>query len=261
MANIAFTTLIILLLAAPGAIARASYFSHEFTRQVLPRNWTDDIARAILWSIPFHFVGAAVVEFLQHCTQWRTTMTFLVMFRLLSGEYDGQLEPIVARLYENAKYLTAYYGLMVLFAFGIGHLFRWVVWRWEWDIRWPKVFAFRSPWLYTLMGRGKLPVQANERILVYVDALTDLPANVSGRTILYRGLVSGFSTNEDGTLQDILLTGAYRGKFDHPQGWVARLCGDKPAFSWQPIEPGNFFALRYSEIKNLNITYEIYPPR
>jgi len=256
MANIAFTTLIILMLAAPGAVARASYFSNEFTRQVLPRNWTDDMARAILWSIPFHVVGVWCVELLQHHTSIQTTMNFLVVFRMLSGEYEGQVSPVVARLYDNAGYLTVYYGMILLAAFGLGHGIRFVVWKYELDVRWPNLLAYRSPWLYTLLGRGKLQVGPNETILVYVDALTDLPAEVPGKTVLYRGLVSGFSTEEDGTLREIILTGAYRGKFSHVRGLFFR----KATFVWQAIEPGDYLTLKYADLKNLNITYQIYSP-
>jgi hypothetical protein len=255
MANIAFTTLVILILAAPGAIARAGYFSNEFTRQVLPRNWTDDIARAILWSIPFHVVGVWCVEMLQHHTEVNTTMNFLVVFRLLSGEYEGQVAPVVARLYENAFYITVYYSVILLAAFGLGHLLRWVVWSQELDVRWPNLLAYRSPWLYTLLGRGKLKVSPNQTILVYVDALTDLPAEVPGKTVLYRGLVSAFSTEENGTLRDIILTGAYRGKFTQRTGPFSH----KPRFVWQAIEPGDYLTLKYADLKNLNITYQIYP--
>jgi len=256
MANIAFTTLVILILAAPGAIARSSYFSDKFTRQVLPRNWTDDIARAILWSIPFHLVGVWCVEMLQHHTDVKTTMNFLVVFRLLSGEYEGQVGHVVARLYANASYITVYYGAVLFAAFALGHLLRWVVWYGELDVRWPNLLAFRSPWLYTLLGRGKLEVGPTQTILVYVDALTDLPAEVPGKTVLYRGLVSGFSTEENGTLRDIILTGAYRGKFTQRVGLLSR----KPKFVWQAIEPGDYLTLKYTDLKNLNITYRIYPP-
>lgn len=260
MANIAFTTLVILILAAPGAIARTSYFSNEFTRQVLPRNWTDDIARAILWSIPFHLIGGWCVEMLQHHTDLKTTMNLLVVFRLLSGEYEGEVGFVVAWLYENASYITVYYGTMLLVALGLGHGLRWVIWHLELDVRWPNLLGYRSPWLYMLLGRGKLKVGPHQTILVYVDALTDLPAEVSGKTVLYRGLVSGFTTQEDGTLRDIILTGAYRGKFTQPGGLLSRLLPHQPKFVWQAVEPGDYLTLKYADLKNLNITYQIYPP-
>ena len=43
VSNLAFTSLIFLLLAVPGYVARACYHSGNFTRHLLPRSWTDDI--------------------------------------------------------------------------------------------------------------------------------------------------------------------------------------------------------------------------
>ena len=54
MNNIAFTTLVILVMAFPGHVLRASYYAGTFTRNVLPKSWTDDIAKAALYSLPLH---------------------------------------------------------------------------------------------------------------------------------------------------------------------------------------------------------------
>ena len=62
--NIAFTTLVILILAVPGYIARSAYQTDKFTRDVLQRDITSGIVLAILYSIPFHFLGAAVINHL-----------------------------------------------------------------------------------------------------------------------------------------------------------------------------------------------------
>ena len=74
--------------------------------------------------------------------------------------------------------------------------------------------------------------------------------------MLYRGLVSAFTTEENGALRDIVLTGAYRGKFTQPHGPFRH----RPIFEWQEIEPGDYLTLKYADLKNLNITYQIYPP-
>lgn len=254
MTNIAFTTLVVIVLAFPGYIFRACYFADTFTRQVLPRSWTDDIAKAILYSLPFHVVGILLFEFLQHHGWIKHTLSFEVGFRILTGDYgespannEYRLANLVRTLYDNSRYLLSYYAFAVIGALVVGHALRSLVWKLELDVKVPVLFGFRNPWLYTLMGRGQLPVP-HSQILVWVDALTDEPTEVPGKTRLYRGLVSGFTTEESGALRDIILTAARRGKLKTRKG-------KEPEFLWQPINPGDFFVLRYAEIKNINITY------
>ena len=88
MTNIAFTTLVILVLSFPGYVLRASYYAGKFTSHVLPRNWTEDIARAILISLPLHLTMLSVFEWLQYSGVIHTTLTFEVVFRILAGEYN-----------------------------------------------------------------------------------------------------------------------------------------------------------------------------
>lgn len=78
------------------------------------------------------------------------------------------------------------------------------------------------------LGRGQLEGVPSKSIIVWVDALTDEP------TEEIRGLI---------------ITAARRSKFKKSEGT------EKAAFSWQRIKPGDYFLIRYNEIKNLNITY------
>lgn len=254
MTNIAFTSLLFLLLALPGYIFLASYFSTEFTRQVLQRSWTDDLAKAIIFSLPFHILGVFTVSYLQHAHLIHHTLNVESVFRMLAGEfsntgtdYNDRFSVVLDHLYQSKAHLLTYYVLILLAAFGLGHLSRWLVWEFELDVSWPKVFAFRNEWIYSILGRGQLEGVPSKDIIVWVDALTDEPTEVEGRTRLYRGLVAAFTTDERGALRDLIITAARRSKFMKVEGEVH--------FTWQRIEPGDYFLMRYSEIKNLNITY------
>lgn len=155
MTNIAFTSLLFLLLALPGYIFLASYFSHEFTRQVLQRSWTDDLAKAIIFSLPFHIVGVLIVVGLQHANVIHHTLNIESVFRMLAGEfsntgsdYNYRFSEVLDRLYQSNVHLLIYYVLLLLAAFGFGHLFRWIVWGYELDVHCPKIFAFRNADLF-----------------------------------------------------------------------------------------------------------------
>lgn len=254
MTNIAFTSLIFLVLAFPGYVFLASYLSNEFTRQVLVRSWTDDLAKAIISSLPFHVVGILIVEYLQRFNVIHHTLDAEIAFRMLAGEFSNtghdyrlHFGEIVERLYQNQGYLLAYYVLILIAAWGVGHCLRYLVWNCELDLKLPAVFKFKNSWIYSILGRGQLEGVPSKDILVWIDALTDEPTEVPGKTRLYRGLVAGFTTDGNGALRDLIVTAASRSKFTLKEG--------KHEFSWQRIEPGDYFLIKYSEIKNLNITY------
>ena len=257
MTNIAFTSLVLLVLAFPGYIFLASYFSNEFTQQVLVKSWTDDLAKAILFSLPLHAVGVLIVECLQHHQIIHHTLDYEIAFRMLAGEFSGggedythRFSAILGRLHDNSLYLLIYYGVILLTAWGLGHVCRYVIWEYALDVRFPTVFGFRSKWLYTIMGRGQLEGVTPSDTMVWVDALTDEPTDMPGKTRIYRGVVAGFSTDEKGALRDLLLTRARRSKFKKDEGRSPEY-----EFAWQSITPGDYLLLKYDEIKNLNITY------
>jgi hypothetical protein len=265
MTNIAFTSLVILVLAFPGYVFSASYFSNEFTRQVLAKSWTDDLAKAIIFSLPFHVVGILLIEWLQHCQVIHHTLDHEIAFRMLAGEfsktgsdYNLPMYMVLRRLYQNWPYLLSYYVLILLAAWAVGHFFRHMVWEYELDVRFPRTLGFRNRWIYHLLGRGQLEGVRAKDTITLLDALTDEPAEAPGKTRLYRGVVAGFTTDEMAAPREVILTAARRSKFKKLEG------KEEFEFSWQRIEPGDYFAMKYSEIKNLNITYraadEAIPP-
>ena len=255
MTNLAITTLALLVLAFPGYILRASYYAGKFTRHVLPRNWTDDLAKAILYSLPLHVLVIGVFQWLHDNGRIHTTLDFQTVARIVSGQYEGNFVGDIERLYANTRFLVWYYVLILAIAIALGSASRWIVWRGNWDVRLPWL-RYNNEWLYTLMGRDvNIPKDyEGGKVYVRVEALTKIPMEEgTGKMRLYRGFVEGFTTEENGTLRDILITDAERGNFRKEPA-------KEPEFYWKPIKPGNLVVLKYSELQNLNISYLIDVP-
>lgn len=242
MTNIAFTTLLVLLFAVPGFVVRASYWSGD--KQVLPTNWTDDIAKGFLYAVPFHLVGILIVDGILIHRGWLSTHTnFYHLFQLISGSYEKGAEPIVYALYEDRGLLLVYSVLVVGVAFLVGYKLRGYVWEHKLDLRYPRIFGFGNAWLYELV-RPRLLLNFSE-LYVFAEALTRIPISEgSTKTRLYRGIVYTFSVDETGGLRDIFLTETQRGEMDNDG-----------QFRWKPIVPSSKFVLKYSEVVNLNISY------
>jgi hypothetical protein len=172
-----------------------------------------------------------------------TRVDFEVAFRLLAGEYGKDGEEFIGIINDIYKYIhriALYLATILIVAHLSGVTLRNIVWSWKWDVRWPSLFRYKNRWLYLLSKRNELRMRAP--YLTYVDAL----AEEGGKTQLYRGVIIGFTTDDKGELKDLYLTKSLRGKHIEEEG--------KRKFVWREI-PGDSFILKYSEIKNLNVSF------
>lgn len=245
MPNIAFLSLIYLLFAVPGFLFRWIYFSGGFTRQLLPKSWTDEIGKALLITIPFHLGWIAMFELCKHYGPCAYTVTYRTAFELLTGDY-GDPTTLVQLLYSNAWYLLSYYVLAATTACAVGHQLRRLVWLRELDASHP-LLTYRNEWLYTIMGRGKLPGVKQKETVALIDVLVDQDAGLPGKTILYQRRALVFSANENGSLRNITLGDVLRAAFEEQEG-------EPPRLIWKAV-PGDEFVVDYSHVRNLNITY------
>jgi hypothetical protein len=246
--NLALTTIIVLLLASPGFIARSSYYKQKFNKQAIPKSMTEDVVRGLLYAMPIHLAVVFVWEHIHHRWWIGRDIDFETVFRILSGDYgsDGRLyKPIVSSLYSNIHLILSYFAAVIGFAFFGGHWLRNCVWKYQWDVRFPAVFGYRSDWLYFLFGRGEAP--RGIQILPYADVIVEHPGQNKG-TRIYRGVVLDFITDEDGKLTDLVLIETRRGKFEKQPD-------EKDRFYWEVI-PGDYFIIKYEQVLNLNMTYE-----
>jgi len=248
MPSIAFLSLIYLLLAVPGFLYRSFYHSGEFTRSLLPRSWTDEIGKAILYSVPFHALWIAIFQWCQYLGVFHYSMSLETFVRLMAAEYAGSdysFHSIIVRIYENMAYVTFYYFAVLITAVMTGNLFRKTVWEGELDVKQPWL-RYRSEWLYKIMGRGALKDVPFKDTEAWIDILSEQDTSVPGRTMLYRGLAAGYTTEDNGALRDLILTD------------VKRTDGEKNDVGevrWRRV-PGRFFVMSYSKVRNMNITYE-----
>lgn len=248
MPNIAFLSLVYLLLAVPGFLVRSSYYSGEFTRNLLPRSWTDEIGKAILYSVPFHLLWIGIFELAQHVGVIHHTLTVEAVLRLMAGEYangESSFHGIVVSFYSNVAYLLVYYCGVLLTALFAGNQARILVWEKELDVKRPWL-QYRSEWLYKFMGRGALEGVPLNDTDAWVDILSEQDTSIPGKAMLYRGLAAGYTTEQNGALRDIILTD------------VKRTDGEKDATGgvrWVRV-PGRFFVMSYSKVRNMNVTFE-----
>lgn len=252
MPNIAFLGLIYLLLAVPGFLYRSFYHSGEFTRNLLPRSWTDEIGKGILYGAPFHLLGIIIIHYLQRFGITHRTLTMESVLRLMAGEYSGSeysFHEVSSRLYDNAAYVFCYYVGVLAAAFYAGWQARKIVWGMELDVKYSWL-RYRSEWLYKIMGRGALKGVSMKDTGAWIDILSEQETQIPGKAMLYRGLAAGYTTEESGALRDVILTDVRRTGGETVDGKA----------KWTQI-PGEFMVMSYSKVRNINISYEQHSKR
>jgi len=252
MPNIAFLGLIYLLLAVPGFLYRSLYHSGEFTRNLLPRSWTDEIGKAIIYGVPFHALAIVISHYLQVFGFTHRSLTMESVIRVLAAEYSipgNSFHEIFTQFDDNIGFVSCYYLGVLVTVFFAGRYARKLVWGNEFDVKFPWL-RYRSEWLYRIMGRGVLKGVPMKDTGAWIDILSEQETQIPGRTMLYRGLAAGYTTKENGALRDIILTDASRTDGEKENGVV----------KWKQI-PGKFLIMSYGKVRNMNITYEQHSKR
>ncbi|CUS37522.1 hypothetical protein [Candidatus Nitrospira nitrificans] len=241
MGNIAFTTLVVLLLAIPGYMVRKFYYVEEFTREVLRRSLTEEVYQSILYSLPFHFLTVLAIDALYLSGCIPIYVDYEILLRFLSGMASSDSDGVIKAAESLNRYLPSisiYFALTALLGMLCGMVLRVLVWRYKLDVRYPSLFRFPNRWLYTFTGRDW--EKDDEYQYVVLDVICSLTKE---KTRLYRGVIFAFETNSNGDLEQIQLGFAYRGKFKE----------DDRSFYWESV-PGDVLVLKYDLVQSLNIT-------
>ena len=253
--NFAFPALLVFLLVLPGIILRYSYARGPWgwASPTSLRRVSEELAYGVAFSLLLHAVWLGVVRRLGYAPDVNA------MFLLLVGNFgDGsehldRVRASVAGHYGGiAGYLVSLYAAAGV-AGNLGHR---AVRRLKLDHR-TRIFRFDNYWYYMLTGEV-LAFRENageSRSVdgVYFSAVVD---HASG-SYLYRGIVSDFTFDRDGSLDTVVLTDAHRRKL------VDDRQEDEPSTHLGPVEPderyyeirGDFLILRYAEIRTLNLDY------
>jgi len=252
--NLAFPALLIVILILPGVIARFWYRKGTWEYPVHVEPFAEQVFQGLIWAAALHFLWCAGAVFIfQQAVDIRAVLTLLAapsgepMERALASATS---KPIVTLVYFVSLYLFA--GLSGYW----GHL---LVRRTKLD-RKLRFFQFENEWHYVLSGEYFVDEQEQRVGLVDAeDSAIDVVqvsavAEVGGDAYLYTGRLRRFFFDREGVLDRLVLTDTFRRKIsaDRESGQEQRAAADDERF--YKIE-GDYFVIRYGELKNLNIGY------
>jgi hypothetical protein len=253
--SFAFPALLVFLLVLPGIILRYSYARGPWgwASPTSMRRVSEELAYGVAFALVAHAVWLALVRALGFAPDVEAMIMLLVGD---FGDRSGELARVVASIADHytgvAGYLVSLYAAAGI-AGNLGHR---AVRRLKLDHR-TKTFRFDNYWYYMLTGEV-LDFRENAgegRAVdgVYVSAVVD---HASG-SFLYRGIVTDFTFDRDGTLDTIVLTDAHRRRLE------ADRQDQEPPAQVGPAEPderyyeirGDFLVLHRAELRTLNLDY------
>lgn len=250
--NFLFTTVLVLLLVAPGLSFFRLYYAGRFSIRYSNLTITDQIFRSI---VPGLTLQAVLFWFINswHPAGYVVHLDLLGTL-LLGAKEDKTVREAFIMLETNLGITLLYYTGVLALSGAAGWATRKAVRRFKWDRRY-RWLRYDNEWHYLLTGEiletsDILPIirlyDAKRIDFVVVDALVKL----ENSDTLYSGFLAGYELAADGGLRTIYIHSAQRKQLSTPTPEVP--ASDK----YYPVD-GHLLTLPYDQLLNLNISYFI----
>lgn len=236
--NVAFPALLIFLLILPGLIFNSTFYKIENTPLTYVPFTSKTIISAVVTLI-LHTLGLLILTYFTN-----HPLNAWPLLTLISGAQGKEYSAVLSSLNMSQILFFALYLLIIYFlAFICGYAVRSLIVKWRWDRL--SVFEIDSPWYYLFKGYDWEDGNPGG---VQIAAILEM----GGSCFLYVGILEKFFLNVDGNIDRLVLTNAMRREIKNDK---------KPNESetdllkrFYPID-GNYFVLKYSEVKNLNVQF------
>jgi hypothetical protein len=255
--NFALPAILIFLLVLPGIILRYTYarglFKWNSPDNIRPI--TDEIAYSILFATAIHMFFGLILYYV-----FSIKVKIDVVLMLLIGSFgkdSKSFEYCIQSVTDSPVYIGIYFLVVNGLSACIGHVAHECVRKFEWDWKY-KFFRFRNEWYYLLTGEINCFAEyAKEKERNWKPDMVAISGVIDShdKSYLYVGRVVDFHFDKEGNLDRILINEAQRRELGQDKKST-----DSPKKMKQRFYPidGDYFILKYSEVKNLNIMYMYY---
>jgi hypothetical protein len=238
--NIAFTSILLFIILAPGFLFRISYNSSKLSVKDPNRNLVNDLTWSILPSIILHTFSIFLVELFT---------TYIIDFKqlgnlLLGVTSSNKAEESFSQI--RLFFYPIFFYNMVVFISSIlfGYLAMKLIRKLNWDRKY-RFFRFSNKWHYIFTGEcldfPEVPDKFEEITEKYVNIL----CKVNGKNILYSGEFFNYYVDSKGDLEAVHLTLPERRYLEND-------AEDKKEYY---KIPSKYLVIPNSDILNINFKY------
>ncbi|ABQ28078.1 hypothetical protein [Geotalea uraniireducens] len=239
--NIAFPALLVFLIILPGFIFRFSFRISEKT--VIDQTpFATAFVKGVIIAGFFHLPWSWIASLIGHPIDYNALLMLLA-----SPQRESALVTIIANVADDFPIIILYFISLFIFAAALGTLLRSLVVKFKLDrneLIGPFV-KFDTPWYYLFSGYH----EAFESDGVVVSAIVEIDKT----GYIYTGLLKEYFFAPDGALERIVIEMAMRRPLSNNKSSDENNIEER--FERFYKIDGDYFVLRYSEIKTLNIEF------
>lgn len=236
--NIAFTTILLFVILAPGFIARNAYNSSKLSVKDSNRNLVNDLTWSIIPSLAFHTIFIAVLH---------NTTSYFIDFEQLGNlilAVPNKSKDSFRQL-GNFKYAIFSYNFILFFlSFFAGLGLRELVRKYNID-RKVRYFRFSNKWHYIFTGEcldfPDVPDQYEE----ITDKIINVLCKVNGKSVLYTGEYFNYYIDSKGDLEAVHLRNPIRRYLEN----------DRDPEQQYYVISSRYLVIPNSDIININFRY------
>lgn len=199
--NLAFVTLLLIVILLPGFSYQYSYHSGKFSKKYIVTNIFNDIGSSLIPALTFHFIALSIIKSYPYSFP---QVSFSTLGGLLMGVRDEQLlfdifEKNIGKYYSNiALYLLS----SVLTGLISGFLVRYAIRLLELDKK-HSIFRFDNEWYYLLSGEiikfsDYKPVKGKDAKKDEISVIAKVLVVIGNAPYIYIGVVERFFLNKNG---------------------------------------------------------------
>jgi hypothetical protein len=239
--TIAFQAFIVVLFILPGALFFSALSGRLSVDRELPlisatMTWAAIVSLVV--AVIFHLVWQGAVALLAKAALFDVASGAGTVFNLVAFSEQSKEYGAAARNFRNGLgYMCVYFSSICAVAFSTGQLLNYLIRQYKLE-RTYKWLRFRPRWHYLLAG-DDYEDAGNKEVTVFADLLTE----IDGQPILYSGLVTKYWFDQKTDALDVILIAGAR------RQWM------KSSDIRVTFIPSNEFAIKFSEVKNINIIY------
>jgi hypothetical protein len=238
--NIAFTTILLFIILAPGFLARNAYNSSKLSINDTNRNLVNDLTWSIIPSLTLHTLFIYVI---QNFSSYY--IDFEQLGNLILGVTVSNKAELSFKQLGDFKYAIFFYNLLLFpFSFIVGYGFRELVRYWEID-RKIRYFRFSNKWHYIFSGECLDFPDVPDRYEEITDKIINILCKVNGKSVLYTGEFFNYYIDCKGDLEAVHLRSPIRRYLEK----------DSTEDQNYYVIPSRYLVIPNSEIININFRY------
>ncbi len=250
-----FTSVLVLLMVAPGLAFFRAYHSGKFSIRYSKLTITDQVFRSVVPAITGQLIIFWLIE---ECSSYSVDLQTLGVI-LLGSKDDTLLKTTLAEISTQLGMILSYHLAVI----GIGGLLGWLIrklvrWR-KWDRKFP-VLRYDNPYHYLFTGEiletkdfcAVVELGDAERIdFVFVDVVVKMDRN----PMLYSGILIDYQLGSDGGMKNLYLRVVRRKYLAIQKANEASESGlMTDLYTYYDVK-GDVLLIPNEQILNLNLTY------